>query len=276
MKKWIITGISSGLGQALAHHVLQEGDYVIGTFRKQSQADQFNETYGSAGKAYVLDLSEDYSIETFAQTILDEHSSFDVLVNNAGVGFIGSVEETSKAELQAIMQVNFFGPWYLTKLLLPLLRHQRSGHLIQLSSHGGFKAFAGFGTYNASKFALEGMSEALAQEIAPLGIKLTLVEPGPFRTAFADHELLEAQSTIADYSETAGSFRNKLKSIHGLQEGDPEKAAQAIYALADQPHPPLRLPLGKIALQTIGLKLDQVKADLEAGKTIAEGAVFSR
>ncbi len=197
-----------------------------------------------------------------------------MLVNNAGFGFAGAIEETSMEEVRKVFEVNFFGLLKMTQAVLPFMRKTEKGHIVQISSHGGVKAFAGFGIYNASKFAVEGFSEALAQEVKPLGIKVSLVEPGPFRTAFAGDGLGLAQKEIEDYSETSGVFKAKLKGVHGKQEGDPAKAAQAIIGLVEAKNPSLRLPLGKTALMTIGMKLDSLQADLEANRAIAEQAVY--
>ncbi|MEM6299401.1 MAG: oxidoreductase [Bacteroidota bacterium] len=275
MKKrtWLITGISSGLGKALAQHVMDKGDFVIGTFRKQEQVDAFNNQQEN-GYAIKLDITKEDQIEEAVRAVFDKFGQIDILVNNAGVGFIGAIEETSLQEVRSVFEANFFGTLKLTQSVLPFMRKVRKGHIIQISSHGGIKAFAGFGIYNASKFALEGFSEALTQEVAPLGIKVSIVEPGPFRTNFAGERLGEAKNSIADYSETAGAFRTKLRSVDGKQEGDPEKAAEAIFELSNSENPALRLPLGKVALMTIGMKIDSVKADLEASRGIAEGAVY--
>jgi short-subunit dehydrogenase len=154
------------------------------------------------------------------------------------------------------------------------MRKARNGHIVQISSHGGIKAFAGFGIYNASKFALEGFSEALAQEVAPLGIKVSIVEPGPFRTDFAGRNLRIAKHTITDYDSTAGSFKAKLIGVNGQQEGDPVKAAKAIIDQVDAKAPTLRLPLGKTALMTIGMKVENVKSDLETHRHTAESTIF--
>lgn len=271
---WFITGISSGLGEAIANEVLQNGDFVIGTFRKESQVKAFNLKNKGKGFSYQLDITNEQSITDTITNVESDFGGIDVLVNNAGVGFIGAIEETSIKEARLVFEANFFGTLQVTQKVLPLLRKQKSGHIIQISSHGGLKAFAGFGIYNASKFALEGFSEALAQEVAPLGIKLTIVEPGPFRTKFANTSLIEAKVTIDDYSNTAGNFRNKLKSVDGKQEGDPQKAAIAIFNLVTSNSDTLRLPLGKTALVTIGMKLESVKNDLDAGRQIAEDAVY--
>ncbi len=271
---WFITGISSGLGKALADEVMASGDFVIGTFRQASQVAQFNETHRGQGASFQLDITQHLETADVVQEIITRYGRIDILVNNAGVGFIGAVEEASMNEIRNVFEANVFGTLHLTQQVLPHMRKERNGHIIQISSHGGIKSFAGFGIYNASKFALEGFSEALAQEVEPLGIKVSLVEPGPFRTGFAGSALGEAQDRHADYDQTAGVFREKLKSVHGKQEGDPQKAAQAIFALANEPNPSLRLPLGPTALKTIGMKLASVKADLERHQHTAENAVF--
>lgn len=275
MKKiWFITGISSGLGKALAQTVMQEGDFVIGTFRNVSQAEEFNRLYENKGLALVLDITDFQQIKEVFTLVKNQFGKVDVLVNNAGFGFAGAIEESSMEEVRAVFEANFFGTLQLTQTFLPLFREQKNGHIIQISSHGGFKAFAGFGIYNASKFALEGFSEALAQEIKPLGIRLTIAEPSAFRTQFAGKNFQEAQMQIADYQATAGIFREKMKQIDGKQEGNPEKAAQALYDIAKLDNPPLRLPLGKMALLTLSFKLESVKTDLDSYKHIAESVVF--
>lgn len=273
-KVWFITGISSGLGQALAQALLEKDVLVLGTFRQQQQADAFNATAPPNAFAYALDLTQETQIDAVVSGVIDRFGRIDVLVNNAGVGFAGAIEETSMAEARTIFDANFFGTLKLTQAFLPLFRQQRSGYIIQISSHGGVKAFAGFGLYNASKFALEGFSEALAQEVAPLGIQVTIVEPGPFRTRFAGAGFGLASTVIDDYAPTAGVFRERIKGVDGKQEGDPVRAAQLIVDLANTDNPPLRLPLGKIALVTLQAKIDSVQRDLDAGREQAEGAVY--
>ena len=271
---WLITGISSGLGKALAHAVMESGDFVIGTFRNQSQVDQFNKEHEGKGKACYLNLNAIESIEPLISEIVLNYGKIDVLVNNAGVGFIGAIEEASLEEVRKVFEINFFAPLRLSQIVLSHMRREKSGHIVQISSHGGIKAFAGFGIYNASKFALEGFSEALEQEAGPLGIKVSLIEPGPFRTKFANKGLMEASHVIDDYSATAGAFRSMLKGVDGKQEGDPEKAAKAILDLVNSENPSLRLPLGKTAVKTIGMKLESVKNDLESNKEVAGNSVF--
>lgn len=276
MKKkiWLITGISSGLGKALAESVMERGDFVIGTFRKQSQVDEFNKTYTNRAFSILLDITDEQSIERNVEKLVSKFERVDVLVNNAGVGFAGAIEETSMEEVREVFEANFFGTLKMTQAILPYMRKKKNGHLVQISSHGGIKAFAGFGIYNASKFALEGFSEALSQEVEPFGIKVLIVEPGPFRTNFAGNGLGLAEKVIDDYSETAGAFRSKLKEVHGKQEGHPQKASKAIIDLVYSENPTLRLPLGKVPLQTIQMKLDNVQSDLEKNREIAEQAVY--
>lgn len=273
-KTWFITGISSGLGKALVQTVIEQGDFVIGTFRNQSQADTFNDLHKEKVFALTLDITNPDEIDEAVKLVTTKFRQIDVLVNNAGYGLAGAIEETSTEEAREIFEANFFGALHLTQSFLPIFRNQKSGHIIQISSHGGFKAFAGFGIYNASKFALEGFSEALAQEVAPIGIKVTIVEPGPFRTNFAGSGFKLAEQTIADYNATAGLFREKIKGVDGKQEGDPNKAAKAIYDITKLSIAPLRLPLGKIALLSLTSKLESVKTDIDNFKDIAESVVY--
>jgi len=271
---WFITGISSGLGKALAQTVIEQGDFVIGTFRSQKQANTFNEEYKDKAFGLTLDVTKPEEIKKAFETIKDKFGKIDVLVNNAGFGLAGAIEETSNEETREIFEANFFGTLQVTQMALPIFRQQKSGHIIQISSHGGFKAFQGFGIYNASKFAVEGFSEALAIEVAPFGIKLTIVEPGPFRTNFTGDNFRQAEMIIDDYNETAGIFRQRIKAVDGKQEGDPMKASKAIFDITNLENPPLRLPLGKIAVVSLTAKLDSVTKDLNDFKAVAESTVY--
>ena len=273
-KIWLITGISSGLGKALAEAVIQHGDFVIGTFRSQQQADAFINQHTDTAYALALDLTQPSQIEAAVAQLKIQFGRIDVLVNNAGVGFAGAVEEATMDEIRAVFEANFFGTLQLTQAVLPLMRQQRSGHVVQLSSHSGMKGFPGFGIYGATKFALEGVSEALAAEVNPLGIRVTLVEPGPFRTDFAGRSFQEATQQLPDYESTAGAFRARMKQVNGQQEGDPEKAAQAIINFVNSENPPLRMPLGKIAVATLTAKIESVQRDLDAGREVAMQAVY--
>ena len=271
---WLITGVSSGLGKALAEAVISSGDFVIGTFRKESEVKAFNEKYGSRATGILLDVTDISSIDETIGQLVSSVGHIDVLVNNAGIGFIGAIEEASVEEVRTIFEVNFFGMFKLTQAVLPHMRARKSGQIVQISSHAGVKAFAGFGIYNASKFAMEGMSEALAQELSPLGIKVSIIEPGPFRTNFAGRSLHQAEQVISDYDDSAGAFRQKLLSVHDKQEGDPVKASQLILDHVNDQDSTLRLALGSIPLKTIGMKIDSLQSDLEANKFTSLKAVY--
>ncbi len=273
-KTWLITGISSGLGHALAKAAIDAGDFVIGTFRNQNQVNEFNRTYAGKALGVKMDVTNREEVMSVIEEMQTKIDRLDVVVNNAGFGFAGAIEEATIEETRAVMEANFFGALHVIQSVLPMLRKQHYGHIIQISSHGGFKATAGFGIYNASKFALEGMSEALAGELQPLGIRLTIVEPGPFRTSFAGSGFRLANREIEDYQSTAGLFRERIKSVDGKQEGDPHKAALAIISVVNHSNPPLRLPLGKVALATISSKLSQVQQDIDNWSNVAEGAVY--
>ncbi|MCU0470773.1 MAG: oxidoreductase [Arcicella sp.] len=273
-KIWFITGISSGFGASLAQEVIATGDFVIGTFRDDTKTQTFNQTHTGKAFAYTLDITQITDLQNVVNSIIEKFGRIDVLVNNAGYGFAGAVEEATLEEVRKVFEANVFGTLALTQAVLPILRSQKSGHIIQMSSHGGIKAFAGFGIYNASKFALEGFSEAMAQEVAPLGIKVTIVEPGPFRTNFAGNSFHEAQRSIEDYQQTSGVFRQKMQEVNGKQEGDPIKASKAIIKIVNSENPPLRLPLGKVPMITIAAKLASVQQDLDNYREVAESVVF--
>ena len=273
-RNWLITGISSGLGKALAEAVIAKGDFVIGTFRRQDEIDAFNKVQKDKARGIKLDITDLQSIDQTISEVLSELGSIDVLVNNAGIGFIGAIEEASIQEVRNVFEANFFGTLKMTQALLPHMRSKNKGHIVQISSHAGIKAFAGFGIYNASKFALEGFSEALAQEVEPLGIKVSIIEPGPFRTNFAGRSLNQAATKIEDYDSTSGVFRSKLLAAHTNQEGDPKKAADLIIEHIDSTDATLRLPLGSIPIKTIGMKIESLKSDLEVNKETAMKAVF--
>ncbi len=275
MKKiWFITGVSSGIGKILTETVIETGDFVIGTFRKQEQVDSFNKNNKGKGIAVLMDVQDEESVQNGVSMILKSFPKIDVLVNNAGIGFVGAVEEASIAEVSKIMDVNILGTLRVLKAVLPTMRAQKSGHIIQMSSHAGVKSFAGFGIYNASKFALEGYSEAMADELRPLGINVTLVELSPFRTKFAGSSLHEVVQEIEDYAATASKFRAILKERNGSQEGDPYKASLAIIDQVNTETPTLRLPLGKMALKTIEMKLNSVRCDIEIHRETAERVVY--
>jgi len=250
-KVWFITGVSSGLGKQLAKEVLAQGQIVVGTFRKQEQVEAFtNESENSFG--VLVDVASTEMIVEGVKTIIDKFGRVDVVVNNAGYGVMGSIEEVSDAEVRRQFEVNVFGVLTTIREVLPYMRKQRSGHIINVTSIAGRIGSQGLGIYNGSKFALEGIGEALAAELKPLNIKVTNVEPGPFRTEWAGGSATYDNTKIADYESTVGERITSLQNLSGNQPGDPAKAADAIYKLAQLEEAPVHLPLGKIAYEVFG------------------------
>lgn len=274
-KIWFITGASSGFGAELVKAVIESGDKVAATFRKSEQANSFSERYNSNGLGVVLDVTQTDKILAALQKAINKFGRIDVLVNNAGYGTIGAIEEFSLEEIRQQMETNYFGTVEVTKTILPIMRQQGSGHIVQISSQSGFRATAGFGVYNASKFALEGFSEALAQEVAPFGIKVTIVEPGPFRTEFLATSLKMPQNQMEIYQKgPVGQMYQYQQRMNGNQEGDPVKAAKAIVDYVHTDKENLRLPLGKIAIQSMRAKLASVENDIAANEAIAVSTIF--
>jgi NAD(P)-dependent dehydrogenase (short-subunit alcohol dehydrogenase family) len=275
-KVWLITGASSGIGEALAAAVIERGDSIVATFRKQERAAAFTERNKGTGHGVVLDVTSEEQVRAAVRETVSIFGRIDVLVNNAGYGTIGAVEEFSMSEIRDQMETNFFGAMAVTKEVIPLMRQAGAGHILQISSSAGFRGIAGFGVYNASKFALEGFSEALALELAPFGIRVTIVEPGPFRTKFAGSSIRLAQSRLEDYEKTpVAQMYRYIQAADGRQEGDPVKGARAMVDYVHEGRSPLRLPLGKAPLQAIRAKLSQVEADLKANEDIALSVDFS-
>ncbi|GGT69770.1 MULTISPECIES: oxidoreductase [Streptomyces] len=260
-KVWLITGANSGFGRAFVEAAVGAGDVVVATARRVESLDDLVAAHPDQVDAVVLDVTDTAAIDAVVRDVAERHGRIDVLVNNAGRTHVGSVEETGDAELRSLFDVHVFGPAALTRAVLPHMRARRSGAIVQLSSVGGQMSMAGFGAYSATKFALEGMSEALAVEVRPLGIDVLIVEPGAFRTnLFGNHSLSE--DGIADYADTVGATRRYVETGGGTQAGDPAKAAAAVVTALDAENTPLRLALGGDSIDTILTHLDQVRADL--------------
>jgi NAD(P)-dependent dehydrogenase (short-subunit alcohol dehydrogenase family) len=277
MKKnrvWFITGVSSGFGRELAKEAASHGEPVIGTVRKKDQVDEFNKIAPGLTFALVLDVTQRDAVIEVLEKAYEIFNQLDVIVNNAGFGFLGAIEEVSVSEVREVMETNFYGPLHVTQAALPYLRRQKHGHILQISSVAGIRATQGFGVYNASKFALEGFSEALAQEVAPFNIKVTIVEPGPFRTRFAGESIKTASRQMDEYTETAGVFARAMHQRDGHQDGDPAKAAEVIWQMITSDNPPLRLPLGRIAFEAVRQKLRNTEADLADWESIALNTSF--
>ncbi len=274
-KVWFITGVSSGFGAALAEAVVAKGDTVAATFRKQEQAKAFSEQYNGKSIGLMMDVNNPEQIKTAINQTIEQLGTIDVLVNNAGYGTIGALEEFTMDEIREQMETNFFGAVAITKQVLPHMRQKGSGSIVQISSASGFKAMAGFGNYNASKFALEGFSEALAQEVASFGIQVVIVEPGPFRTQFAGTSVKLAQTKMSEYDKTpVANMYRYIGNINGKQPGNPVRAAQAIVDYVYSGSKALRLPMGKGAIDGMKAKLAAVEKDLAANEAIALGTDF--
>lgn len=271
---WLVTGGSSGFGRAIAEAALARGDKVVATARRAERLDDLV-AGGTEGTAHAvsLDLSDPEGPGRVVEEVLRRFGRVDVLVNNAGHGQVGAVEETTEEELREIFDVHVFGPAALVRAVLPAMRRQGSGAIVQMSSFGGQVAYPGFGAYCATKFALEGLSEALAPEVAPFGVKVLIVEPGAFRTGFSGGALAQSRE-IPEYAETVGPTREMITGIDGTQPGDPAKAAAAIMVALDADETPLRLPLGPDAVEGIRGKLDAVRAELDRWESVSVATTF--
>ncbi|MEI7611053.1 MAG: oxidoreductase, partial [Rhodospirillaceae bacterium] len=222
----------------------------------------------------ALDVTDPAQISAVVQAAEARFGAVDVLVNNAGYGYLSAVEEGEEAEIRAMFETNVFGLAAITRAVLPGMRARRRGHVVNISSMGGLIGFAGVGYYNATKFAVEGLSEALAREAAPLGIRVTVVEPGPFRTDWAGRSLRTPAAAIADYAATAGVRRETIQGYSGQQPGDPVRAAEAVIAAVDSPEPPLHLVLGRPAFEQVSAKLEAFQGELERWRELSLGADF--
>jgi NAD(P)-dependent dehydrogenase (short-subunit alcohol dehydrogenase family) len=264
---WLVTGGNSGFGRAITEAAVAAGDLVVATARRTATLDDLVEAYPDQVEVLPLDVTDITAVEATVRDITDRHGRIDVLVNNAGRSHVGAAEETTDAELRSLFDVHVFGPAALVRAVLPHMRSRRSGAIVQLSSMGGQLSFAGFSAYSATKFALEGMSEALAAEVRPLGIKVLIVEPGAFRTALFSN--ISASAQIADYTATVGPTRHMIETGNGTQPGDPASAAAAILTALDTDATPLRLPLGDDALDAIFSHLDSVRTEITSWEKLA-------
>ena len=271
---WFITGCSTGFGLLLAHELLKRGERVIATARDASKLDDLLTLYPDTARTFKLDVTKPDEIDSVARVALTAFGHIDVLVNNAGYGVNGAIEEVSEDEFEPMFQTNLYGLIRVTKAFLPHFRERRSGHIFNFSSIGGLIGGAGWGFYSATKFAVEGLSEALAAEMKPLGVHVTIIEPGPFRTDFLGRSGKLAAKEFPEYKDTAGKAREYLKTNAGKQPGDPQKAIEAVITVADSPEPPVQLILGKIALTRFRGKLAQWEKEIGAWESVTLGADF--
>jgi NAD(P)-dependent dehydrogenase (short-subunit alcohol dehydrogenase family) len=273
-KIWFITGVSTGLGKALAETVLTSGDIVVGTLRKPEDAAAFGQTAIGRSHGVLLDVTSDAAIEPLIAHVEESVGPIDVLVNNAGYGHEGLVEESSMADFRNQFDVNFFGAVAVTKAVLPRMRVRKAGHIINITSMGGFITMPGIAAYHASKFALEGFSESLGKEIKHLGISVTAVAPGSFRTDWAGRSMVRAPRKIAAYDEVMNPIRERRQTVSGHQLGDPQKAAREILRLTRNGAPPAHLLLGSDAFKLADEKLALLKREFDEWKDVTLSTDF--
>ena len=271
---WFITGTSTGFGRMLAEEVLKAGGKVVATARNVSQVADLEQQHPDSAKALKLDVTSKQQAEAAVAETIKTFGRIDVVVNNAGYGLAGAVEEPSEEEIVRQIDTNVYGVIHVTRAALPHLRKQCSGHIINLSSIAGLIGTPGLSYYNLTKFAVEGLSEGLAAELAPLGVKVTIVEPGPFRTDFAGRSAVITDNEIEEYKQTAGKTREYLRTISGTQKGDPLRAVHAIMEVVESPEPPLHLLLGSVAYNRYRGKLKALDAELTKWEALTLGADF--
>jgi NAD(P)-dependent dehydrogenase (short-subunit alcohol dehydrogenase family) len=273
-KVWFITGCSTGFGRELAKYLLENGHSVAVTARKVEKVQDLVEINTDNAIALALDVTNKTQIAEAVAKAEDFFGQIDVLVNNAGFGYFGAIEESDEQEVRAMFEANFWGLAEMTRAVLPKMREEKSGVIVNISSIGGLVGFPGVGYYNATKFAVVGFSEALQKEVEPLGIKVITVEPSGFRTDWAGRSANEATNTIGDYAETAGANQAAIRGYSGNQPGDPVRAAKAIVQAVEAENPPLNLLLGRAALKNARLKLESLQKDFDAWAEVTEGADF--
>ncbi|HEU5046415.1 MAG TPA: oxidoreductase [Rickettsiales bacterium] len=272
-KVWFITGCSSGFGKILTQELLKSGERVVATARKVEALSHLQDINDANLLTLPLDVTKRDTISEAVKRAHDHFGAIDVLVNNAGYGIMSALEEASPAAIERVFATNVFGLIAVTQAVLPIMRKQRSGRIINISSAAGAVVTPGFSIYNATKFSVEGASEALAQEVAPFGIKVIIIEPGPFRTDFLGRSL-DVMPPIQDYEQSVGPTRQYAEKNNAQQAGDPLKAAHIIMQMAESPAPPLRMPLGNSAVDRIKNKLSNWQKELLEHEELSRSADF--
>lgn len=271
---WLITGCSTGIGREIAEEALRRGNQVVVTARNADKVRDFVERYPQQARALPLDVTVPEQVAAAVAEVERVFGRFDVLVNNAGYGYLAAIEEGEEAEVRAMFETNFFGPLSMCRAALPLMRRQGDGLIINISSQAGLMSNPGTGYYSSSKFALEAMTEALSKEVAHFGIRVAAVEPGPFRTDFSGRSLKQTQTPLEAYADTVGARRKFVAQVDGTQPGDPVRAARAVVDLADMEKPPLHLLLGKVVLDGFRERLAGLQAEVDAWEEVTVGADF--
>lgn len=277
MKKvWLITGCSTGFGRELAKQVIAKGYKAAITARNTNDIQDIIAGHEDAAIAVKLDVTKPEEIKEAIKATKHKFGRIDVLVNNAGIGYFGAIEESEEAAIRNMFEINFFGLSKMIQEVLPIMRDQKSGHILNIASIGGLVGFPAVGFYNATKFAVDGLSESLAKETAPLGIKVTIVAPSGFRTDWAGRSADNSPIIIEDYAATAGLNKNNIRGYSGHQPGDPVRAAAAIIKAVESANPPLRLLLGQAALNGARAKLESLKNDFDTWADTTIGADFPK
>jgi short-subunit dehydrogenase len=272
---WFITGCDKGMGYDFAATILAAGDAVVLTARDKNNVKSLLSAYPDTAYGYTLDVTKAEDIEQVVTAAEAATNGIDVLINNAGYGLLGPIEATTPSEYRPLFDVNFFGAAEVTRALLPYMRQRRSGYIINSTSIGGFAASPAFGFYAASKFALEGFSEALAAETAALGIKVTILEPGSTRTDFAGSSMAKTKQALPDYDETAVKLTlDRMAARHGAQPGDPKRIAKALLKLSRLDAPPLRFATGDDGISRMRSKLARTTADADKFEQLGLAVAF--
>jgi len=273
-KVWLITGCSTGFGRELAKLVLESGYKVAVASRNTDDIKDIVADYPETAIAVKLDVTKSAEIKAAVEQTVEKFGQIDVLVNNAGIGYFGAIEESEEDGVRRMFEINFFGLANMTTAVLPLMRAKRSGHIVNVASIGGLVGFPAVGFYNATKFAVDGLSESLSKETEHLGIKVTVVAPSGFRTDWAGRSANNSKTVIADYTDSAHKNKDAIRGYSGAQPGDPVRAAKAILKAVESEHPPLRLLLGVAALKGARNKLEELKKDFDTWEETTKGADF--
>ena len=273
-KVWLITGCSTGFGRELAKEILKSGHRAGVASRNTDDVKDIIAEFPDTAIAVKLDVTKPDEIKAAIKQVKEKFGQIDVLVNNAGIGYFGAIEESEEDEVRRMFEINFWGLANITNEVLPIMRAQHSGHIVNIASIGGLVGFPGVGFYNATKFAVDGYSEALAKETAPLGIKVTVINPSGFRTDWAGRSANNSKIVIDDYKATAEANKQAIRGYSGKQPGDPERAAKAIIKAVEAENPPLHLLLGVAALKGARNKLEVLKKDYDTWEETTTGADF--
>ena len=276
MARWLITGCSTGIGREIARAALEAGHSVVVTARRVESVADFTDEYGDRAVTVVLDVTDKEQIATAVRTATDAFGGIDVLVNNAGNGYLAAIEEGEDDQVRKLFDVNYFGVVDMIKAVLPGMRARGSGHIVNISSMTGLVANPPNGYYSSTKFALEALTEALAQEVKPFGIKVTAIEPGAFRTDWAARSMWESATPIGDYDDTVGSRKTMIKEFANHLPGDPRKAADAVLMVTGLDDPPLRLLLGRDVLKAVRDKLAAFSASIDEWAPVTKDVEFPR